>query len=226
MAQKARNSVDEGFNTVKLKIGEADLNKDFERVKMVREAIGYSVPIRVDFNGAYTVTDAIKVVNELSRYDLQVIEDPLKEWDYDGWSRLARSTNGPFCADLAVKSPRDVYQILSKNFFSYIKVKVSKVGGFDNATKIISIAESAGVPVLVGRGSSTNLETFCELHLVAAEPSLSLNSETVGPLKLADDIVTKSFEAVNGKAPVPMDAGVGTTINEEKLKKYLVLEDR
>ena len=62
MAELAQRKVAEGFSTVKLKVGES-LPHDVERCSAVRAAIGPTVTMRVDANGAWTtVSEALETI--------------------------------------------------------------------------------------------------------------------------------------------------------------------
>src|SRR5438128_50621 len=59
-AQRARRMVDSGWRSIKVKIGRhADPQTDVDRLKAVREAIGWDVWLSVDANGGYTAEQAI-----------------------------------------------------------------------------------------------------------------------------------------------------------------------
>jgi L-alanine-DL-glutamate epimerase-like enolase superfamily enzyme len=219
MANKAAAFVRDGFRTIKIKIGSHD-GKDLDRVRLTREAIGPSTALRLDANGAYNVPEAIRVINQVSVYNLQLVEDPVEDWDLRGWARLAKAVDVPLGADLVIRSPQDAYQIISMNIVDFIKIKIVKVGGFHNAIRIISIAESAGIPVIVGRGTCSNIEALAELHLAASRKIVSLAGEMVGPLKLPDDIVTHPLVVENGDGLVPTSPGLGADLDQQKINKY------
>jgi L-Ala-D/L-Glu epimerase / N-acetyl-D-glutamate racemase len=219
MATKAAAFVKDGFRTIKIKIGSPD-GKDVDRVRLSREAIGHSTALRLDVNGAYSVPEAIRVINQVAVYNLQLVEDPVEDWDFGGLARLAKAVNVPLGADLIIRSPQDAFRIISMNLVDFIKIKIVKVGGFHNAIRIISIAESAGIPVIVGRGTCSNIEALAELHLAASRKIVSLAGEMVGPLKLPDDIVTHPLVVENGDGLVPTSPGLGADLDQQKIKKY------
>lgn len=77
MAESAREYVNRGFGTVKLKIGAVDdPDLDVARVRVVREEVGPDVVVRVDANGVYgsDVRGAVKLIKRLEAYDIEHIE--------------------------------------------------------------------------------------------------------------------------------------------------------
>ena len=78
---RARQLKREGFLTFKIKIGQQDHQKDIERVRAVRQAVGAAASIRVDGNASYSFTDARWILNELSQFHITDAEQPLARGD-------------------------------------------------------------------------------------------------------------------------------------------------
>ena len=67
---------EKGVKKFKMKIGR-DSALDYERVKVVREAIGDCNELFVDANGAYTVSEALKQAQLFSEYNIKWFEEPV-----------------------------------------------------------------------------------------------------------------------------------------------------
>ena len=80
----------EGFQTFKIKIGQQDHQKDIERVRAVRQAVGDDAQIRVDGNASYSFVDARNVLNELSQFHITDAEQPLARGDLQSLAELRR----------------------------------------------------------------------------------------------------------------------------------------
>ena len=63
--EEAGGYVREGFRAIKMKIGLGSIQRDFERVKAVRDAIGPSVKLMVDANHCFSVPTAIRLGRNL-----------------------------------------------------------------------------------------------------------------------------------------------------------------
>lgn len=66
MAEDASKAVRKGFKALKVKLG-VDPVEDVERVRMIREAVGDTVQLRVDANQGWTVSQAIDVLSKIDR---------------------------------------------------------------------------------------------------------------------------------------------------------------
>jgi L-alanine-DL-glutamate epimerase-like enolase superfamily enzyme len=62
------------YGTVKVKVG---LGDDAARVRAVREAVGPSVRLRVDANGAWSVDEAVARLRELEPFGIELCEEPV-----------------------------------------------------------------------------------------------------------------------------------------------------
>ena len=168
MAEKAVEFVNQGHKTIKIKIGEGSLDKDVERVRRVRAAVGDSIKIRVDGNAWYSRADAIRVIRRIEKYNLDNIEQPLPEWDFEGMAALTAKIDTPIMADESVHNLWDAYRIVKNKVADIIKIKFAKIGGFYKAQKVINLCEAAGVPVVVGNGINTSIMGSAELNLACS----------------------------------------------------------
>ena len=62
-----------GFGTVKVKVGD---ERDVERIRAVRGAVGAGMRLRIDANGAWTAAEAVRRLGELEPFDLELAEQP------------------------------------------------------------------------------------------------------------------------------------------------------
>ena len=73
MAAKAKKHVEAGFDTIKTKVG-TTFAEDLARVKAIREAVGDDVKIRVDANQAWQAKEAVRLIERLNEYDIELVE--------------------------------------------------------------------------------------------------------------------------------------------------------
>jgi muconate/chloromuconate cycloisomerase len=222
MAEMAAEFVNQGHKTIKIKIGEGSLDKDVERVRAVREAIGDSIKLRVDANAWYSRADAIRVIRRIEKYDLDNIEQPLPEWDFEGMAAITAKIDTPIMADESVHDLWDAYRIVKNNVADIIKIKMSKIGGFYKAQQVINLCEAAGVPVVLGNGINTSILGSAELNLACSHKQIVQGGEFVGPAKLKEDLVKEPLVMKDGKYVLRDKPGLGIEIDEDKIKKFLI----
>jgi L-alanine-DL-glutamate epimerase-like enolase superfamily enzyme len=91
LQDEIRGYLDQGYDTVKMKIGGAPLEEDLKRIEAVEKIVGASSKIAVDANGRFDADDAVKWGNALAPYRLKWYEEPVDPLDYAGLSEVAQS---------------------------------------------------------------------------------------------------------------------------------------
>src|SRR4051794_27676109 len=127
----------EGFSTFKLKLGAGD---DAGQVRAVREALGPRARIRVDANAAWDVDAAERTLRELEELDVELAEQPVATLEEA--ARVAATTSIPIAADESVESRADAERALALGACDFAGVKLSKVGGPEEAIAIAEVLPS------------------------------------------------------------------------------------
>jgi muconate/chloromuconate cycloisomerase len=208
MVEEARESVEEGFKTMKVYVG-LDPERDVERVKEVRKAVGSDIAIKVDVNQRWSPKLAIKTINRMERYDLQLVEQPIPAWNLDGLSAVCKSVETPIAVDESLYSPHDAIRIIKKEAADVFNIYVSKSGGLHQAKKIVNIAESAGIPCLVGSLYELGIGTAAGVHLACSSSMVKYACDLIGPTLHEYDIVEHPLEFKDGVIRVPNRPGLG-----------------
>ncbi|MCW5574606.1 MAG: hypothetical protein KIT13_00805 [Burkholderiales bacterium] len=222
MAEKAATMVAAGYRTIKVKVGMPDLAADLSRVRAVRNAVGESVAIRLDANSGYSPTDALIFIRGLEDLAIEYLEQPVAAEHIDAMAKLTRIGIVPILADESVHTPEDAYRFISAGAIDAIKIKISKVGGYIAARKIIDIAESAGIKLVIGQGICSSLEAAAEAHLACAYPHVNPVAEMVGPTKLKGDLVDPPLDLRNGYLELPEGPGLGVEFSMDALRRYSI----
>jgi len=211
-----------GFRSAKVKVG-GDIEADRDRVKAVREAVGPDFQIRIDANAGYDAAASIKLAQMVAPFKLQLFEQPVPDHDIAGMAKVRRAANAvgvPIMADESVLDHASLIRIIQAQAADIVKVKVMKQGGFLNTRRMIATAEAAGIRCVVGHGFGLGVNTMAEIMLAATSANVLDGLECVGPLKTADDIVTRKLDLSSGSIALPAGPGLGVTLDDAKLAKY------
>ena len=217
MAASAREFVDRGFGTIKLKIGDASkkVDMDVARVRLVREEVGPDIVIRTDANGVFgtDVQAAIKLARALEPFDLDHLEQPLAADCIQGMARVRESIDIPLMADESVHSLRDAIAVVQAGAADVVKLKMAKNGGYQKCRDIITLCTSAGISIELGNGLQTSAASLHELCLACVNPLVQPAGEFTGPDKLVSDILHKPMQIVDGDAILPTGPGIGSGLD-------------
>jgi muconate cycloisomerase len=211
-----------GFRSAKIKVG-GNIEADRDRVKAVREAVGPDFQIRIDANAGYDAATSIKLAKMVAPFKLQLFEQPVPDHDIAGMARVRREANAvgvPVMADESVLDHASLIRIIKMDAADIVKVKIMKQGGFLNTRRMIATAEAAGIRCVVGHGFGLGVNTMAEIMLAATSANVLDGLECVGPLKTADDIVTRKLDLSGGSLPLPAGPGLGVTLDDSKLERY------
>ena len=223
--EAARETLDwkkKGFRSAKIKVG-GNIEADRDRVKAVREAVGPDFQLRIDANAGYDADTSIKLAGMVAPFKLQLFEQPVPDHDIAGMARVRKAANAvglPVMADESVLDHASLIRIIKADAADIVKVKVMKQGGFINTRRMIATAEAAGIRCVVGHGFGLGVNTMAEIMLAATSSNVIDGLECVGPLKTADDVVTRKLDLSSGSLPLPPGPGLGVTLDDAKLEKY------
>ena len=219
-AEVARRMVAEGFRTIKLKVGHDPLQRDLERVRLVREAIGPDVRLTIDANGGWSVNEAIRAAHALEEFDLAFVEQPVHRLDLDGLAYVRRQTRLPVMADEAVFTPHDALACIQKGAADIISVYPGKNGGILNTLAIVSMAAAAGVSCAIGSNVEWDIASAAMAHLAAALPNIAVEqhaTDIIGPHFHTQHVCEPPLIAAGGWVSVPSGAGLGIGLQPERL---------
>ncbi|WP_132996181.1 dipeptide epimerase [Sporanaerobacter acetigenes] len=190
MARDAKEAVEKGYETIKVKVGK-DSKKDLERLKAIRNAIGYSVNIRIDANQGWTSKEAVKVLRmmEDAGLSIELVEQPVKAYDIAGLKYVTENVEIPVLADESVFSPLDAANIIQNRAADLVNIKLMKAGGIHNALKICNFAETYGVQCMLGCMMESKIGLTAACHLAGAK-SIITKFDLDGPNLCAEDPIT------------------------------------
>ena len=212
MREEARQWVEKGFRTLKLKIG-VDPKTDEESIEAVRDAVGKEIRIRVDANQGYSSSTAIQVAKSVEKYGIEYIEQPVPAWDIEGMARVRRATAIPVAADESLYTLHDAMQLIRAEAVDVFGIKFIKTGGLARAKKIAHLAEAAGIECVVISPLETTLGTAAGAHWALSVPNANLDHELVGPLFIHDDCF-EGMEIVERSIEVSDRPGVGISLKK------------
>ncbi len=174
MAADALEVVEQGFSALKLKVG-IDSEKDIQRVKAIRDAVGPDMKIRLDANQGWEVDEAIHTINKIIDLglDIELVEQPVKARDFEGMKKVKDNVNTIIMADESCFSPEDARRLLEMNAADVLNIKLMKCGGIYKALQIIEIAEEFGVECMLGCMVESKISLTAAAHLAAAKKTIT-----------------------------------------------------
>jgi o-succinylbenzoate synthase len=206
----------DGFSTFKLKLGAGD---DVAQVRAVREALGPRARIRIDANRAWDVETAKRTLAEIGPYEIELAEQPVAT--IEEAAEVASSTSIPLAADESVECRADAERAATSGAFAMTGIKLSKVGGPEEALEIAEVLPSYVTSALdgpVGIAAAAQVaQTLGDLGRVAGE---SLAHGLATQRLFASTIASSECELRGDRLHPGPGPGLGVEIDEAALAAH------
>ena len=145
MKSQIKEKLATGFSCIKMKIGAIDFETELSLLKFIRKEFSANeIVLRVDANGAFSPKEALQKLEQLSKFDIHSIEQPIKQGQMEAMADLCSKTPVPIALDeelIGVFSSEERQQLLATIKPQYIILKPSLLGGFANSLEWITLAE-------------------------------------------------------------------------------------
>src|SRR5215831_8271542 len=200
-AKEAARLVGEGFKALKLRVGGADVEKDIQRVKEVRQAVGSSIEIRIDANEYHTPASAVG--------------------DIEGFAYLRGKIRVPLEAG-QLGSPFDLLRYIRTGAADCFKIKVVRGGGLLKLKKSLAIAEAANMSVVSGSGGDNDINFAAEVAINGSTRHMSHACESTGAWFIYPEearLVKEPIVVKEGYAYLSEKPGLGLELIETDFKK-------
>ncbi|MCP4682562.1 MAG: hypothetical protein GY864_09540 [Desulfobacterales bacterium] len=148
MCKKGKES---GITNLRIKMG-ADFDKNRASIEIARAVLGDDLDIRIDVNGAWNREAASKHTPLLERYNVKVVEQPMRPGDPDikEFAKQIQKSGIILMADESACDLEDVERITSEGHYKMMNVRLSKCGGFRRSIRIIDFLRKNGLSFQIG----------------------------------------------------------------------------
>jgi o-succinylbenzoate synthase len=167
MLAQVKKKIVAGFRCIKLKIGALEWEEEIGLIRFLRSKFSRdSLELRVDANGGFSFEEAPKRLDELAKYDVHSIEQPIPAQNWEQMTRLCRNTPLPIALDeelIGLNLLHEKQSMLDIVRPQYIVVKPTLHGGISGSIEWVSEARKRGI----GSWMTSALESNIGLRNVA-----------------------------------------------------------
>ncbi len=186
------------YKILKVKLGR---DTDKEMIETIRSVT--DVPICVDVNQGWKDKHfALDMIHWLKEKGIVFIEQPMDKQKLDDNAWLTQNSPLPTIGDEAVQGLKDV--VKAHGIYSGINIKLMKCGGMRNANKMIGLADSLGLKVMIG----CMTETSCAISAAAHLSPKALWADLDGALLISNDLYNGT-KIIDGKVSISKLPGIG-----------------
>ncbi|HEY3524533.1 MAG TPA: enolase C-terminal domain-like protein [Candidatus Limnocylindrales bacterium] len=199
VAERARRAA--AFPALKIKVGGPD---DLATLRAVRDV--YDGPIRVDANTGWTLDAGRRLLPELARLGVELVEQPFPPRRLDWLGRLQADSPLPIVADESAVVDEDLDSLVG--LVAGVNVKLAKCGGPGPAARMLARARDLGFRTFLGCMEETSIGIAAS----AAVASLADWVDLDGCLLLADDPAVGLDLDADQRWRLPTEPGLGVRL--------------
>ncbi len=196
MQAKVREA--ERYPLLKIKVGTGRDREILEGIRAVTDK-----PLRVDANAGWTVAEAIRHIRDLEPYGIEFIEQPIPPGDIAGLRRVREAVSTPIIVDESVATSADIPPLAGA--VDGINIKLMKCGGLQEARRMIDVARSLDLKVMLGCFIESSVAITAAGHLSPLVDYADLD----GHLLIANDPYDGVSLDPSGRLVLPDRPGLG-----------------
>jgi len=238
-ADSALNAVKMGFNAIKFDIDQAgdpnrfdrynwtasqgELQRMYDQLAAVREAVGPKIDIAVDMHGRYDLNTALAISKRVEPLNLLWLEEPIPAENVEAYRMVSQETSTPIAAGENIYLAYGFRKLLEIGGVDAVMPDLQKCGGLGEGQRIANLANLYYIPFAPHMVASFLGAMACA-HVCVSVPNFLImewqsyfhtNPMYKEIVKFDEsDWVQNSFIKVSDKP------GIGVDINEEAMKKY------
>lgn len=161
MIDQVKSKIDDGFRCLKLKIGAIDFDEELSIIQSIRKQFNKDeLELRLDANGAFDLETAKNKLNQLSKYHIHSIEQPIYPGQFDKMKALCLNSPIPIALDeelISIKDAKKKEDLISYIKPQYIILKPGLLGGFKKTQEWINAAEKNNISWWITSALESNI---------------------------------------------------------------------
>lgn len=238
-AEAALEGVKMGFNAVKFDLdyasdpdkydrynwtaSQGELQRMYDQLAAVREAVGPKIDIAVDMHGRYDLNTALAISKRVEGLNLLWLEEPIPADNVEAYRFISQETSTPIAAGENIYLAYGFRQLLAIGGVEAVMPDLQKCGGLGEGQRIANLANLHYVPFAPHMVASFLGAMACA-HVCASVPNFLImewqsyfhTNAMYREIVTFDegDWVKDSFITVSNKP------GIGVDLNMEACKKY------
>ena len=200
-----------------------DAKRDLLLVSKIREAVGPHTAFMLDVGThvKWDVPHAIKMTRRFEEHGIHWIEEPLPPYDFDGYVRFRQAIQTLVATGEKGWTVQEFQTMVDRGIADFLMPDVGKAEGITGVKQVI---ESAALKhqFYNPHSWSSAINTAASLHLCASASNAVFFELKPNPNPMQHELVESPFEQVNGWVDAPDAPGLGVTVREDVVKKYLL----
>jgi galactonate dehydratase len=215
VAGMARRAVAAGFTAIKCapfdvrEPGESLADTGLERLRAIREAVGYDIELKVDCHERLTADEVHQILPALEDLDIGWLEDAFAIHQTDDLRTLRSTTDLPLAGGELMFHEDEARTAIAERLIDVLMPDVKHAGGIE---RLLGIARAAPDLQISPHNPSGPVATAASAHLLAACPNATVLEYQFGETSWRSELVGGNEHIVDGRIRLSDSPGLGVVI--------------
>jgi D-arabinonate dehydratase len=203
---------------VKIRVGRLDAKLDFDRVRVIREALGPGIALMINANMAWrSVQRAAAFLRSIEAFNIHWIAEPFDPEDQLSFAALAALTRIPLATGEQESSAYAFGQLAMAGAVRALQPDVTRVGGVTEWIRVAGMAAALSIPIV------PHAYPDLHSHLSSVAPTMEwveyIPNQTITNF---DDVLEEPLQTSGGKLAPPNRPGFGLSINWREVARFKI----
>jgi L-alanine-DL-glutamate epimerase-like enolase superfamily enzyme len=219
-----RRWIEAGYQAVKFgwePMGQSEA-LDLDLVRGARQGVGDEATLLIDAGCVWDARTALTRARAFADFKLGWLEEPLRPDDVDGYVWLRDRSPVPIAAGEEECGRESFRPLIDRRALDVYQIDLSRCG-FTDAAYLRARVEEIGARLCNHCYTSPVTVAAC-LHWLSTCRDAFIFEDSVDPSPMRHELTLEKMQAKAGWITVPDAPGLGVTLNEEFVAKYLVAE--
>jgi galactonate dehydratase len=194
------------------------IRQGVEPLRQIRERFGDEMEVAMEFHGYWNLPSAVAIAKALEPYSPMWIEEILPQDNLAAYRQLASATSIPLCVSERLMTRWGFRELLENQAARIVMPDLCWCGGFSEARKIATAAETHYLPIAPHNCGGPMLH-IASAHLAVNVTNLYI-LETVRR-HYGDEyrgLLSTNLPPQNGELPLPSGPGLGVELDPSIFK--------
>jgi len=219
LASQCYEGLARGYQVFYLKVGK-DMVAELEMVRAVRSVLGPVPRLRLDANGSWSVSEAVRNLSALKEFDIDFIEQPVAPDPIANMQEARARCGVAVCANEGLWSIEDAYRQITQRTADVYCFSPYWVGSLIQFQRLSYTAWCEGLQVCKHTHGELGIAAAACHHALLTLPAVVEGHQQTAQM-MKDDVIKERLPITDGPLwGIPEGFGLGVEVDVEKLGYY------
>ncbi len=189
------------------------------RVAAVREAVGDTVDLLIEYHGRFYPEAAVRAGRALDGFHPRFMEEPVLPELCDALAEFRKFVETPVALGERLLTAADFESFLRRGLVDILQPDITNSGGFTYGREIAGVAAAHGAPVAYHNAFGP-VQTAATLQMDAALPTFFLQESFEASWPDWKRSLVRGYAIDGGEFSIPAKPGLGIEVDERAVERF------